>query len=320
MRVIFMGSPAFALPTLGVLSESGQELVAVVTQPDKPSGRGRAWTPPPAKAFARERGIPVLQPVDVSAPPSVQRLRELAPDVIVVAAYGQILRRAVLEVPRRGSLNVHASLLPRHRGASPVAAAIIAGDRVTGVTIMEVVRALDAGPIVAQTEEPLRDDDTTGSLEARLAELGARLLMECLEPWAEGRLVAVPQDDALATYAPMVRRGDALIDWSLPAADIWRRVRAYNPWPIAHTRWRGGELRILEGLPIEDESGAPPGTVLGPERLPTGETTFSVQAGRGRLAVLRAQLPGRRALPGADLLRGRRDLLGSVLGVDGGGT
>jgi methionyl-tRNA formyltransferase len=318
MRIVLMGSPDFAVPTLRELVAGKHGLVAVVTQPDRPAGRGRAWTPPPAKVAALEYGLPVLQPVDVSSPPSVERLKALEPDVFVVAAYGQILRQRVLDLPQRGSLNVHASFLPRHRGASPVSAAILAGDELTGVTIMEVVRALDAGPIVARVAEPISAHDTAGSLEARLATAGARLLCETLTPWAEGRLTPEPQDETLATYAPMLKRRDALIDWSKPAIRLWREVRAYDPWPVAHTVVAGAELRIREAWPLEGDSGRRPGTVLPPEDLPfdagSNEPAFSVQTGEGRLAVIRLQRTGKRALGSLDFLRGQRGLVGSVLG------
>ena len=235
MRIVFLGSPAFALPALQALIDSPHDVVAVVTQPDRPAGRGHATAPPPVKNLALANGLNVIQPERVSDLDSVEALRALEPDVAVVAAYGQILRQRVLDVPKIGSLNLHASLLPRHRGASPVAAAILAGDDVTGVTIMEVVRALDAGPMVATVEEPILPNDTTGSLEARLAKAGARRLLEVLNPWAEGSITTVPQDESLATYAPLLTRADALIDWWRPAVEIERRVRAFQPWPVAHT-------------------------------------------------------------------------------------
>jgi methionyl-tRNA formyltransferase len=316
MRIVFMGSPDFAIPTIRALLGSPHDLVAVVTQPDKPAGRGRQPAPPPAKVFALEHGLSVLQPVNVSSPASVERLRSLAPDVIVVAAYGQILRERVLELPRRGSLNVHASLLPRHRGASPVAAAILAGDDKTGVTVMEVVRALDSGPMVAKVEEVISPHDTTGSLEARLAEKGARLLVEVLEDWAGGRVKAIPQDDAMSTYAPVVHRQDARIDWSLPAVEIWRRVRAYNPWPVAYTTHQGEELRVWQAWPLEGDSGNAPGTVLPPASLPRDAGAAAAplaQTGSGRLALVTVQRAGKKALPGLDFLRGQRDLVGNRL-------
>ena len=298
MRIVFLGSPDFALPTLRALISSPHHVVGVVTQPDRPSGRGRALTPPPVKDLALDHGVPVFQPERVSDEASVETLRSLGADVFITAAYGQILRQRVLDLPKRGCLNVHASLLPRHRGASPITAAILAGDEVTGVTVMEMVRGLDAGPVVARVEEAIRPDDTAGSLEGRLAEAGAALLMQVLDGWADGRITAVPQDDALATYAPQIERSDAVIDWDQAATDIWRAVRAYNPWPVAHTTYRGGALRVLEAWPLGD---AP-------------LTGGAVQTGDGVLALLRVQRSGGKAVGGLEFIRGQRDLVGVVLG------
>jgi len=317
MRIVFFGSPEFALPSLEALLESRHDVVAVVSQPDRPAGRGHAATAPPVKVLAQSRALSVLQPENISDPDSVEALRTLAPDVFVVAAYGQILRQRLLDVPKRGILNVHASLLPRHRGASPVAAAILAGDEMTGVTLMEMVRALDAGPMVARVEMPISPHDTTGTLEPRLAMAAAALLVESLDAWASGELTATPQDESLVTYAPQLKRTDALLDWSLPAVELWRRVRAFNPWPVAHTHWRGEELRIHEAWPLNQESGELPGTVLPASPLPPEagdpEATFSVAAGMGALAVRRLQRPGKRALSGAEFLRGQRDFVGERL-------
>ena len=328
MRIVFFGSPEFALPSLEALLASPHEVVAVVTQPDRPAGRRHVLTPPPVKVKALEQGLAVLQPVKVSNEASVEQLRGFDAGVFVVAAYGQIMRQRVLDLPNRGCLNVHASLLPRHRGASPIAAAILAGDDETGVTIMEMVRALDAGPIVATVKEPLLPSDTTGSLEARLAVAGARRLVEVIDDWALGALTAVPQDDALATYAPQLQRSDALIDWSRPAVEIWRAVRAYNPWPIAYTTYDGQELRILEAWPVYEhtaggaygQSGLEQGAVLPPMRLPaeagSGEVeAVSVQTGDGALALLRLQRPGGNPMTGTDFLRGQRSFVGVRLGT-----
>ena len=318
MRIVFFGSPELALPTLLELLDSDHDIVAVVTQPDRPAGRGHATTSPPVKRLAQERGLPVLQPEKVSDLDSVDALRAFEPDAFVVVAYGQILRQRLLDVPKHGTLNVHASLLPRWRGASPVAAAIIAGDEATGVTIMQMVRALDAGPMLAHVEVPISPDDTTGTLEPRLAEAGAKLLMETIDGWASGELTATPQDESLVTYAPQLTRGDALIDWSLPAVDLWRRVRAFNPWPVAHTRWRGEELRIHEAWPLPRDSGEPLGTVLPPTPLPPEaddpQSTFAAATGAGSLAIRRLQRPGKRALSGAEFLRGQRGVIGERLG------
>jgi methionyl-tRNA formyltransferase len=319
MRIVFFGSPEFALPSLEALLETEHDVVAVVTQPDRPAGRGHASTPPPVKITAEGRGVRVFQPQNVSDAVSVEELQNLEPDIFVVAAYGQILRQRLLDVPQRGSLNVHSSLLPKHRGAAPVQAAILAGDDVTGVTIMEVVRALDAGPIVAQAEELISPHDTAGTLEPKLARAGARLLTDVLNPWAEGSLQGQPQDESLVTYAPQTKRDNAKLDWSMAAMDLWRRVRAFNPWPMAFTTWHGEELRILEAWPLERNSGAEPGTVLPTQRLPQevgdeATETFVVQTGSGRLAIRQLQRPGRRSLSGPEFLRGQRDLIGSRFG------
>ena len=309
MRIVFLGSPAFALPTLQALIDSPHEVVAVVTQPDRPAGRGHAPAPPPVKQLALDHGLNVMQPERVSEPEPVAALRALEPDVAIVAAYGQILRQRFLDLPKRGSLNVHASLLPRHRGASPVVAAILASDEVTGVTIMEVVRALDAGPMVARVEERIRPDDTAGSLEARLAVAGAQCLIDVLHGWAAGTVKAVPQDDRLATYAPMIRREDALIDWSQSAVEIERRVRAFQPWPVAHTTWRGESLRLLASRPVGESSNDAPGTV----RTPGG--VLLVQTGTGSLVIERLQRAAKKPMSAAEFLRGQRDLANDRLGV-----
>lgn len=311
-----MGSPEFALPTLLRLIESEHRVVAVVCQPDRPAGRGRALRPPPVKELAQTHGLPVLQPERVNASDALGELRALAPDAIVIAAFGQILKQPLLDVPRRGALNVHASLLPRHRGATPIAAAILAGDEETGVTIMEVALALDAGPILTRRELGIAPEDTTGTLTVKLAQVGADLLIETLPAWERGEITPRPQDEALVTYAPPLKHSDALIDWALPAVEIWRRVRAYNPWPVATTTVGGQVLRILEAWPLEDLIGAPPGTIV---RLPEGVAAptgagFAVRGGRGLLAVVRAQRAGRRAVSGEELLRGWRGLLGKRVG------
>ncbi len=316
MRIVFMGSPAFALPTLERLIASEHELAAVVTQPDQPAGRGRRLRPPPAKELALEHGLSVLQPPNVNAEASLAALRELAPETVVVAAYGQILKQPLLDIPRRGLLNVHASLLPRHRGAAPATAAILAGDAETGVTILEIVLALDAGPMLARRSLAIDDADTTGSLNAKLSQLGAELLMETLPVWSSGEITPVPQDDALATHAPSVQASDAVIDWSVPAVDVWRRVRAYAPWPVARTTLAGQPLRILKARPLDVAHAEQPGTVFAlPEGVDNGDGAgFAVSCGAGALAVVEAQRAGKRALTGAELLRGVRGLIGSRLG------
>lgn len=316
-RIVFMGSPDFALPALLELIASAYEVVAVYTQPDRPAGRGRTLHPPAAKQLALAHGVPVFQPAKVSAPDSADELVRLAPDLMITAAYGQILRQPVLDVPRRGVLNVHASLLPRHRGAAPVAAAILAGDEETGVTIMQTELALDTGPILAQRRVPISPHDTAGTLTDRLAEEGAGLLMEVLPAWLDGSLVPTPQDDSQATYARTLKKEAGQIDWALPAEHIWRQVRAVTPWPGAFTHLDGDILRLLDTWPLAaDGDGAPPGTVVPcpPGADAPGDAGFAVATGQGLLAVLRVQLAGRRALPAADFLRGQRALMGKGLG------
>lgn len=316
-RIVFMGSPDFALPTLGRLLDSAHEVVAVYTQPDRPAGRGRALQAPAAKKLALARGVPVLQPAKVSAPDNVEELSRLAPDLIVIAAYGQILRQPVLDTPRRGVLNVHASLLPRHRGAAPVSAAILAGDEETGVTIMRTELALDTGPVLAQRRLPISPQDTAGTLTDRLAQEGADLLMEVLPAWLEGSLVPTPQDASKATYAPTLAKEAGRVDWELTAEDVWRGVRAFTPWPGAFTYLDGQALRLLDTWPLPaSEEGQPAGTVVAcpPGVDIPGQPGFAVVTGRGLLAILRLQLAGRRALPAADFLRGQRGLMGKRLG------
>jgi methionyl-tRNA formyltransferase len=316
MRVVFLGSPDFALPTLRNLTQSEHDLAGVITQPDRRAGRGRTLRRPAVKDLAQSLGVPVLQPASVNAKESLDWVRDCTPDALVIAAFGQILRQPLLDIPKLGSLNVHASLLPKYRGAAPVAAAILAGEQVTGVTIMEVVLALDAGPVVAQREVAIGPQETTGTLTSRLAEAGADLLIETLGPWSRGDVTKQPQDESQATYAKPIRREDAVIDWSLPARDIWLRVRAYNPWPAATTTVDGEPLRILEALPLEHVHDAAVGTVV---PLPAGAdgrpgAGFAVVCGHGLLAVVEAQRPGRRALSGEELLRGWPSLLSRRLG------
>jgi methionyl-tRNA formyltransferase len=315
MRVVFMGSPEFALPTLQRLAESEHEVAAVVAQPDRPVGRGRARRPPPTKEYALAHGIRVLQPERVNRPEALAEIRALEPDAIVIAAYGQILKQELLDIPTRGVLNVHASLLPKYRGASPVAAAVLAGEEETGVTIIEVVLALDAGPMVAQRALPIETHDTTGTLTEKLAVLGADLLIEVLPAWHSGEIAVQPQDGSLTTYAPLLRREDALIDWSLPAVDVWRRVRAFDPWPVATTTIDGEPLRIWEAEPLDVEPDVAPGTVFAPDEAALKHGGFAVRCGRGSLAVVRAQRAGKRVVTGDELLRGYRPgLIGKRLG------
>ncbi|MBE3109061.1 MAG: methionyl-tRNA formyltransferase [Acidobacteria bacterium] len=316
MRIVVLGTSEFALPALRRLVESEYEVVGVYTQPDRPAGRGRHDKPSPVNELARQYGLPVHQPPRISAPESVDALVTAKPDVLIAAAYGQILSQPVLDVPPLGVLNIHPSLLPRYRGASPVAAAILAGDDETGVTIMRMVLALDEGPILGRRCVAIDANDTTGTLTERLAREGAELLMETLPPYIEESLEPRQQDPSLASYVSTVKKEDGLIDWTLPAVQIWRRVRAYNPWPGAYTHADGAVLRIHEAWPLTPESGEPPGTVVATPGAIEGaalDAGFAVQTGEGLLAVIRVQKEGRRDMAAKDFLRGEHGFLGHRL-------
>ena len=320
-HIVFMGSPHFAVPSLRALVAAGHELVGVVTQPDRGAGRGRRMLPPAVARAASELGLPVLQPPSLRRPDAVAALAALRPEVIVVAAYGQILRRAVLDIPPHGVLNVHASLLPRWRGASPVTAAIRAGDALTGVSIMLLDEGLDTGPVLASRATPIERADTGGTLTERLAVLGAALLVETLPSWLAGTVTPVPQDDAQATYAPRLEKAAGRIDWTLPAVELWRHVRAYTPWPGAFTTYRGDMLRIDAAWPLEQRVRGEPGEVVALPSVALKSLTagsarpaFAVVTGAGLLLPLRVQRAGRRALTAEEFLRGERGVIGSRLG------
>jgi methionyl-tRNA formyltransferase len=326
VRVIFMGTPHFATPTLkalathaapGHLWPSGLDLVGVVTRPDKPVGRSHTPVPSPVKMLAMELHLPVYQPGSFRKPENLELLRRLAPDVIVVAAFGQILPSAVLSLPDHCCLNVHASLLPRHRGASPVAAAILAGDQQTGVTIMQMEEGLDTGSILAQSAVPIGVHETTGGLTWRLAELGAHLLVETLPRWLADGVAPVPQDASRATMSHLLRKEDGRLDWAQPALTIDRQVRAYTPWPGAFTTYHGKQLKIIQARlatdAFEGAASAPGMVVLARE----GERELLACAcGQGALVLEVIQLEGRRALSVAEFLRGNAAIIGARLGAD----
>jgi methionyl-tRNA formyltransferase len=320
-RIVFMGSPDFAVPSLYALVEAGHDVVGVITQPDREAGRGRKLAPPAVKIAAQELGMPVLQPRSLRRPEAVEKLAALRPDVIVVAAFGQILRRNVLDIPAHGVLNVHASLLPRWRGASPVTAAILAGDEQTGVSIMVLDEGLDTGPVLTMRSTPIEDGDTGGTLTARLATMGAALLVETIPDWIEGRIEPRAQDESGATYAPRIDKESGRIDWSQPAVRVWRQVRAFNPWPGAFTAYGAGQLKVEEAWPLTGFAAEPPGTVVplpwgAAERVPAERPrpAFGVVTGDGFLLPLRVQRSGKRAMYAEEFARGERGLIGSRLG------
>ena len=315
MRVVFLGSPEFALPTLRRLIDSEHEIVGVYTQPDRPTGRGRKLAPPPVKAIALENDLPVFQPDRISARDSVTQLRSLAPEVGVLAAYGQILKQPVLDVPPLGILNVHASLLPRWRGAAPIPAAILAGDAETGATIMKIVLALDAGPVLGAVSVPITDTDSTAILTPKVAQAGADLMLQLLPRYAAGDLTPVDQDDALATYAPQLEKNDGRIHWATETAEqIARKVRAYNPWPIAWTTLDDQPLRILEAIPVLARRTIRQARSSGLRRRTTRESdSASVAANGSPLGVINVQPSGRAAMSAEAFARGQRDLLAKRL-------
>jgi len=304
-----MGTPAFACPTLETLLARPDPVVAVVCQPDRPRGRGLARTPPDVKRLAVEHGVGVLQPERLRDPAFQAELRRLAPDLIVVAAYGKILPPAVLDTPSHGAINVHASLLPRHRGAAPIQWAIRAGDRVTGVTIMAMNEEMDAGNILLQHETPIADDDTAGSLGDRLARMGAVALAEAVDALKRGTLAARPQPAEGVTFAPRIDRDEGRLDWQRPAAELARLVRAFAPSPSAFTTLGAQTLKVHRAVAEPGRPVAPAGSVID-----AGPGGILVMAGDGRLRLLEVQLEGRRRLSAADFLAGHRVPPGTCLG------
>lgn len=309
MRVLFWGTPEFATPPLRALLGEGYDVVGVVTQPDRPRGRSRSTlVPSPVKAIAVEEGVPVLQPDRPRGAEFLSEMQALEPDISVVVAYGHILPQAVIDAPHQGTLNIHASLLPALRGAAPIQAAIRQGLPETGVTIMRMVQALDAGPVLLRTPTPIVEHETYGELQQRLAELGALSLMEALALLSLGALTEEPQDDSLATYAPKVEREDARVDWTLPADEVARVVRAYDPKPGAFTTLDGADVKLFGARPTADHSGAP-GDVLDVD-----ESGLLVACGAGAVRLAYVHPSGRRRLAALDWLQGRGVAVGARLG------
>jgi methionyl-tRNA formyltransferase len=300
VRILFWGTPDFATPPLRALIGEGFDVVGVVTQPDRPRGRSHSQLDPsPVKLVALEEGIPVLQPERLRGEEFVQSLRDLAPDLSVVVAYGHILPGEVIDLPTRGTLNIHASLLPRLRGAAPIQAAIVEGLEETGVTIMRMVPALDAGPVIHTLTTPIEADETGGELTLRLAELGATALIEALALMEFGETAERPQDDAQATYAGKIEREHARIDWTTPAAVVARRMRAYDPKPGAWSVLNGAEVRLFGARPITDRKGAPG------EVLETDELGLIVACGTGGVAIKEVHPAGKRRMAALDWAQGR---------------
>jgi methionyl-tRNA formyltransferase len=298
-----MGTPQFAVPPLKALAAAGNEIAGVVTRIDKPAGRGRNVAAPAVKTAAVQMGLPVYQPKRVREPAFIDELRKLDPEVIVVAAYGQILPKEVLVLPKYGCINIHASLLPAYRGAAPINWAIIRGDAVTGVTIMQMDEGMDTGAVLTQENLPIDPRDTSGTLTEKLSTLGARLITKTLPLVQSGILKPMAQDESKVTLAPLLNKEDGLVDWTLPAADIHNRVRGFSPWPGAYTFLNGDMIKILEteALPGEREP------ALMHQRA---DNTLEVGTGKGLLRILRIQPAGKKPMQTADFLRGHRGIEG----------
>lgn len=298
MNIIFAGTPDFALPVMQTLLASPHTVAAVYTQPDRPAGRGRQPRASAVKQLATEHDLPVFQPVNLGDATAQAELAALHPDLMIVVAYGLILPSAVLAIPRLGCVNVHASLLPRWRGAAPIQRAILAGDTETGVTLMQMEAGLDSGPVLASRSCAIEATDTGGQLHDRLAQMGAQLLQASLGALEQGVLVPREQDEAQVTYAAKLDKHEALIDWRRPAVEIERQVRAFNPWPVAETRYAGRQLRVWEAVAESTNcAGQPPGTVMHADRHGIG-----VACGSGLLRLQRLQLPGARPVTAADFI------------------
>lgn len=306
-RIIFMGTPDFAVPVLQALAQTTHHLVGVYTRPDKPAGRGNQLQSSPIKQLALAHGLPIFQPASLRKPEAIEQLRALAPDVIIVAAFGLLLPPEVLAIPPRGCINTHASLLPRHRGAAPIPAAILAGDPETGVTLMQMDAGIDTGPILAQRAIPIAEQDTTATLTPKLAHLAAGLLIETLPRILAGEIPLQPQDDSRATFARMIRKEEGRIDWAQPAIEIARRVRAFNPWPSAYTFWNGTQLKILYASASDFKTDAEPGRVI------QWQKEIAVATGKGALILREVQLAGKRAMQIEEFVRGQKLFVGSVL-------
>ncbi len=320
MRIVFFGTPEFAVPTLAALVEAGEAPLLVISQPARPVGRGRKLRDPPVAAWAREHGLAVEQPEKVRGKAFLGGIRALEPDVAVVVAFGQIFRRRLLELPRLGCVNLHASLLPRYRGAAPIQAAIVAGETVTGVTTMVMERGLDSGPMLFQEEVAVGPEESTPELAARLAEVGAELMVRTLRRFAAGDIEPQPQNHELATVAPMIKKSDGIVDWRRPAGEIFNRLRAYTPWPGLVSELRGKPVKILRGRSAAPGEAVAPGVAPEPGAiLGRAGGRMLVAAGDGTMFALeRLQLPGKKPVSAVDFMNGARIESGERFGEDAG--
>ncbi len=302
LRLIFMGTPQFAVPILEALIKSGEEILAVVTQPDKPAGRGKKLTPPPVKVLAEKHGLPVLQPSKIKDPAFLAKLKEASPDVIVVAAYGKILPKEVLEIPKFGCINVHASLLPKFRGAAPINWAIIAGEKETGVTIMQMDEGMDTGDILLMEKIPIEEGETAGTLHDKLSSLGAKLIVKALNLLKEGKLTPRKQPEEGVSYAPMLKKEDGLLDFSRPATELANLIRGLDPWPTAYAYFRGKLIKFFHPRAEKGPSQGEPGEILGLDE----EGFLLIGTGEGVLGVKEVQLEGKKRISAEEFVRGYR--------------
>jgi methionyl-tRNA formyltransferase len=323
LRIIYMGTPQFAVPALtallksaapGILLPEGYEIVTVITRPDKPAGRGRDIVFSPVKQTALEQNIPVWQPGSFKKVENSATLAAYGADLYIVAAFGQILPQKVLDQPRYGTLNIHASLLPKYRGADPIAEAILQGDRETGVSIMQLDAGIDTGPVLLKRSILLTEDETTRSLTTKLADLGAQALLEALLGWIAGTITPQPQDEQRASHTHMLKKEDGALNWQLPASVLARQVRAYDPWPGTYTHWKGKLLKILNAQSRAVETGMNilPGTIKVQEEA--GHQVLAIVTGAGLLLVRQLQLEGKKAMSTEEFLRGYAQIVGQVLG------
>jgi methionyl-tRNA formyltransferase len=310
-KTIFMGTPEFALPSLEALLKGPYQVVSVYTQPDRPTGRGRSMALSPVKEYALQKGIAVEQPETLKSTEEKEKMAQYKPELIVVVAYGKLIPEDILILPEYGCINVHPSLLPKYRGASPIQTAILKGEQVTGVTIMLLDAGMDSGPVLRQEEVTIQNEDTAGTLSIKIADASAQLLERTLKEWMSGKIKPQPQDENKASYTETIEKGDGRIDWKLAAKDIWLRVKAYNPWPGCSTTWKGKKLRIESAIPLEEEVGGMVGKII---ELPQEITTpVGVKCGKGVLGLVTIQLEGKRKMPVGEFIRGQRDFTGSIL-------
>ncbi len=323
LRIIYMGTPQFAVPALekliavsksGLALQEGYEIATVITRPDKPSGRGKEIIYSPVKQLALSHDIPVWQPGSLKRQENIDMLAEYRADLYIVAAFGQILPQAVLDLPRFGTLNIHASLLPKYRGVAPISESILQGDVETGVTIMLIDAGVDTGPILLQRAIPIAPDDTTGSLTSKLAALGADTLVEALPLWVEGKLTLQPQDERSASHTRMLHKEDGKIDWSRPADILARTVRAFTPWPGAFTLWGNRLLKIISAHDVQVESGSDDRVGTVGLRKEHGVQTLTVVTGNGLFIIDKLQLEGKKAMSADEFLRGYSAIVGETLG------